>query len=57
MGDQAFIFDFLGRAALGSDALAGGTETPGNFDLAGIIGDGLIQHSIGDFIVHIAPLF
>jgi hypothetical protein len=57
-GDQAFVFDlFAGRAPLGSDAFAGGAETPGNFDLAGVIGDGLIQHSIGDFITHIAPYF
>ena len=30
---------------------------PRYFDLAGIFGDGLIAHSIGDFIAHIAPYF
>jgi hypothetical protein len=56
-GDQAFIIDFAGRGSLGSDAFAGGAETPGNFDLARIFGDRLIAHSIGDYIAHIAPYF
>ena len=58
-GDHAFVVDLLNaRDLVGSQAFAGGTETtPGNFDLAGVFGDGLMANSIGDFIAHIAPFF
>jgi hypothetical protein len=53
----AFVFDPVG--SLGSEAFAQGVDggLPGNFDLAGVFGDGLLQNSIGDFVAHIAQLF
>jgi hypothetical protein len=53
----AFVFDPVG--SLGSEAFAQGVDggLPGNFDLAGVFGDGLLQNSIGDLVAHIAQLF
>jgi hypothetical protein len=55
--DLAFVSDPGG--SLGSTAIAGGElfGLPGNFDLAGAVGDGLLQNSIGDLVSHIAPFF
>jgi len=53
----AFVFDPFG--SLGSEAFAQGVDggLPGNFDLAGVLGDGLLQNSIGDLVAHIAQFF
>lgn len=53
----AFVFDPFG--SLGSEAFAQGEigGLPGNFDLAGVFGDGLLQNSIGDLVAHIAQFF
>jgi hypothetical protein len=53
----AFVVDPVG--SLGSEAFAQGEigGLPGNFDLAGVFGDGLLQNSIGDLVAHIAQFF
>ncbi len=53
----AFVLDPFG--SLGSEAFAQGVDggLPGNFDLAGVFSDGLLQNSIGDFVSHIAQFF
>ncbi len=53
----AFVVDPVG--SLGSEAFAQGEigGLPGNFDLAGVFGDGLLQNSIGDLVAHIAKFF
>jgi hypothetical protein len=55
--DLAFVSDLGGSH--GSVATDGGLifGLPGNFDLAGAVGDNLNQPSIGDLVFHIAPFF
>jgi hypothetical protein len=55
--DLAFVSDPGG--AVGSIAIAGNEfgGLPGNFDLGGVMGDGLTQLSLGDLVVHIAQFF
>lgn len=53
--DLGFVFDPFG--SVGGNANAGGTVLlPGNFDFAGVFGDGMHQDSIGDLVFHIAQL-
>lgn len=55
--DLAFVSDPGG--SVGSSAFVGGElfGLPGNFDLGGVVGDGLTQVSFGDLVFHIAPFF
>jgi hypothetical protein len=56
-GPTTSSFFRAASAGVGVTGVRSESALPANFDLAGILGDNVIQNSLGDLSFHIFPFF